>query len=63
MPDIPAPHPRQFWDDRYSEEEWAYGRQANDFLQQQAASLPVGDALCLAEGQGRNGIYLAERQG
>ena len=52
-------NPRQFWDERYAEAELAYGCQPNDFLAEQAQRLPVGDALCLAEGQGRNGIHLA----
>ena len=51
--------PRQFWDDRYAEADFAYGCEPNDFLAEQAQRLPVGNALCLAEGQGRNGIHLA----
>ena len=61
MPDTPAVNQRLFWDERYSEDTWAYGCAPNDFLRQQAAGLPSGDALCLAEGQGRNGVHLAER--
>jgi SAM-dependent methyltransferase len=53
-------NPRQFWDDRYAEADWAYGCAPNDFLRSQADTLRRGDALCLAEGQGRNGVYLAE---
>jgi len=49
------------WDERYSEEEYVYGTSPNDFL---AASLPflpsTGSVLCLAEGEGRNGVFLAE---
>ena len=60
MPDLPQAHPGQFWDNRYREQDWAYGCEPNDFLRQQAPLLPQGDALCLAEGQGRNGIFLAE---
>ena len=60
MPDLPQAHPGQFWDNRYREQDWAYGCEPNDFLRQQAPLLPQGDAICLAEGQGRNGIFLAE---
>jgi SAM-dependent methyltransferase len=60
MPSPPAPDPRQFWDNRYAEAAYAYGDQPNDFLREQANGLPAGDALCLAEGQGRNGIHLAQ---
>lgn len=49
-----------FWDERYSEPGFAYGTQANDFLQQQAARIPAGRVLCLAEGEGRNAVHLAK---
>ena len=55
----PLSTPAEFWDQRYGESDWAYGQEANDFLRQQAAPLPPGDALCLAEGQGRNAVHLA----
>jgi len=48
-----------FWDQRYQEEGFAYGDQPNDFLRDQVAGLPLGDVLCLAEGEGRNAVHLA----
>ena len=51
--------PRRFWDSRYAEADWAYGCEPNDFLREQAQQLQSGEALCLAEGQGRNAVYLA----
>lgn len=48
------------WDQRYSVDEYVYGTAPNDFLRQQAQSLTPGSALCLADGEGRNGVYLAE---
>jgi SAM-dependent methyltransferase len=49
------------WDQRYRESGFAYGTEPNDFL---VASLPLfkagSDVLCLAEGEGRNGVYLAQ---
>ncbi|MCB0990153.1 MAG: class I SAM-dependent methyltransferase [Acidimicrobiales bacterium] len=48
------------WDQRYSVDEYVYGTAPNDFLRQQADSLRPGSALCLADGEGRNGVYLAE---
>lgn len=56
----PASTPQAFWDRRYSESGYAYGEQPNDFLREQAASLPLGEALCLAEGEGRNAVHLAQ---
>lgn len=49
------------WDQRYGEPGYAYGTEPNEFLAEQAPKLfKAGDkALCLAEGEGRNGVYLA----
>lgn len=56
----PSPaDPAPFWDQRFAETGFAYGDQPNDFLREQAAQLPVGRALCLAEGEGRNAVHRA----
>lgn len=47
------------WDERYSSAEFVYGKDENDFLREHLARLPVGKSLCLAEGEGRNGMALA----
>jgi SAM-dependent methyltransferase len=49
------------WDQRYSEPGFAYGSEPNDFLAANAERyLPAkGDVLCLAEGEGRNAVFLA----
>jgi len=52
----------EFWDERYRADEYAYGREPNDFLGAEAARIPRGRVLCLAEGEGRNAVFLA-RQG
>jgi SAM-dependent methyltransferase len=48
-----------FWDERYAGETYAYGREPNDFLRQEASRIPPGRVLCLAEGEGRNAVFLA----
>lgn len=50
------------WDARYDTDEYVYGTQPNDFLVEHFISLPKGRVLCLAEGEGRNAVFLA-RQG
>ncbi|MCW8995134.1 MAG: class I SAM-dependent methyltransferase [Psychromonas sp.] len=51
------------WDQRYSEQDFAYGTEANDFLKSEYLRIPAaGRVLCLAEGEGRNAVFLA-RQG
>lgn len=47
------------WDVRYAEPEYAYGTEPNTFLAAVACQIPDGPVLCLAEGQGRNAVYLA----
>lgn len=53
---------KEFWDSRYSEEGFAYGLEANDFLKSHYTELPSGGrVLCLSEGEGRNAIFLAHQ--
>lgn len=48
------------WDQRYSAADFYYGTEPNEFLRAQAAALPPhGRVLCLAEGEGRNAVFLA----
>ena len=48
------------WDERYSSDEYVYGTKPNEFLASVANQIPTGKVLCLAEGEGRNAVYLAE---
>jgi SAM-dependent methyltransferase len=50
------------WDVRYSSEDYVYGTEPNDFLRELGAQLPTGGkVLCLAEGEGRNAVWLAKQ--
>lgn len=51
----------QLWDSRYAVEHYAYGTAPNDFLVEVAPRLPKGRVLCLADGEGRNGVWLAQQ--
>ena len=46
------------WNERYANPEYAYGTEPNTFLRQNAHRLS-GPVLSLAEGEGRNSVYLA----
>lgn len=50
-----------FWNERYGGPDYVYGTAPNDFLASVAAEIPPGPVLCLAEGEGRNAIFLAGR--
>ena len=49
------------WDERYSEEHYIYGTEPNGFLKDNFGIIPTGDLLCLAEGEGRNAVFLAQQ--
>ncbi len=51
---------KEFWNDRYSKEEFAYGKQPNNYLKEQLDKLRVGTILFPAEGEGRNAVYAAK---
>ena len=49
------------WDERYRAEEYAYGKNPNEFLEANVSSIPKGKVLSLAEGEGRNAVFLAKQ--
>ena len=49
------------WDERYREQALTYGAAPNDFLVEQVGALRPGNCLCVAEGQGRNAVWLASQ--
>lgn len=49
------------WDERYNTEEYAYGTEPNDFLKMNIDAIPKGRVLSLAEGEGRNAVFLAKQ--
>ena len=55
-------NPREHWNARFAGEAYYFGKEPNGFLAQQAALLPKhGRALAVADGEGRNGTWLAAR--
>lgn len=54
--------PRAFWDAKYVEASYFYGTRPNAWLVGQGWRLAPGmHALAVADGEGRNGVWLAER--
>lgn len=51
-----------FWDGRYSTADYAYGTNANDYLQSVWGHIPPGRVLSLGEGEGRNAVFLAQQE-
>jgi cyclopropane fatty-acyl-phospholipid synthase-like methyltransferase len=54
--------PVSVWNERYSGEDFFYGTEPNAFLVSQKARLKPGmRCLAVADGEGRNGVWLAEQ--
>jgi len=51
---------KDFWNSRYSDQEFAYGTDPNEFLKEQIEMLKTGKALLLGEGEGRNAVYASK---
>jgi len=50
------------WDERYSAKHYIYGIEPNVFLASHFNAIPKGgNVLCLAEGEGRNAVFLAKQ--
>lgn len=48
------------WDKEYATTEYVYGKLPNDFLKSHYQEIPPGKVLMLAEGEGRNAVFLAK---
>jgi SAM-dependent methyltransferase len=52
---------RDFWNEKYANTDYAYGTEPNEFLVSAVAKLKRGETLSLAEGEGRNAVWLAQQ--
>ncbi len=50
---------KEHWDKRFSEEEYNYGKEPNNFLKEELQQLKPGNILFIGEGEGRNAVYAA----
>jgi SAM-dependent methyltransferase len=55
-------NPRETWNARYARDDYHFGEEPSAFLRAHAQYLRAGEsALCVADGEGRNSVFLAER--
>lgn len=55
------PDQAAFWDERYAEDEYLFGTQPNAFLAREVRRLAPGSkVLAVADGEGRNSVFLAQ---
>jgi len=52
---------KEFWNERYADSEFAYGKNPNEFLVAEYHRIKPGRVLCIAEGEGRNASFLASK--
>jgi len=50
---------KDFWNSRYSESDYAYGEDSNEYLRLKLSGLKPGRILFPAEGEGRNAVHAA----
>lgn len=51
----------EFWNQRFGQSEYVYGKQANVYFKQCLDQLTPGSLLLPAEGEGRNAVYAASQ--
>ena len=55
-------NPRETWNARYAIPDYLFGEAPNEFLVRAASQIkPRGTVLCVADGEGRNSVWLAEQ--
>lgn len=52
---------KEMWDERFSGEDYIYGKQPNEFFRLQLDKLQHGRLLLAGEGEGRNAVYAASK--
>lgn len=52
---------KDFWDKRYSDSEYAYGKEPNWFFKHEIDHLTPGSLFLPGEGEGRNAVYAASK--
>ncbi len=52
---------KDFWNERYKNDAFAYGEAPNKYFEQELLKLPTGKILLAAEGEGRNAVFAAQQ--
>lgn len=62
MTESPFPDAAATWNKRFADERYIFGREPNAYLLAQADRFAAGGrVLCVADGEGRNSVWLAQR--
>ena len=54
---------KEFWNERFNKLDFIFGKEPNEYLVEQASNYlkPKSSVLCIADGEGRNGVWLAKQ--
>jgi 2-polyprenyl-3-methyl-5-hydroxy-6-metoxy-1,4-benzoquinol methylase len=62
MADQLAQTPQEFWDEKFADDDYVYGTEPNAWLVSQTYRFPEGGSvLSVADGEGRNGVWMAQQ--
>ena len=51
---------KEFWNERYAQQEFIYGTEPNEFLREILTLLPIGRIILPCDGEGRNAVFAAK---
>jgi len=51
---------KEFWNERYAQDEFIYGTEPNEFLREILTLLPTGKIILPCDGEGRNAVFAAK---
>ena len=54
-------NPKERWSQRFQTKDYIFGEMPNEYLVSQRAQLKSGKVLAIADGEGRNGVWLAQQ--
>lgn len=54
-------NPKERWSQRFDTADYIFGEMPNDYLKSQRSHLKSGKALAIADGEGRNAVWLAQQ--
>lgn len=51
---------KEFWDERYKQDDYVYGKEPNEYLKAKLKELKPGSIIFPADGEGRNAVFAAK---
>ena len=55
-------NPKETWEQRFDNDSYIFGEEPNEYLRSQLKLLKPGNVLSIADGEGRNSVWLAKKE-